>query len=60
MRGIAALSHWEQNDPETDLGDFICNLRHLCKLEGWDWELILDKADFHYAEERLFGWDEDE
>lgn len=51
FRIVHRMNHWGQNDPETDLGDFISNLRHLCDEQGWDWSLILEKANYHYTAE---------
>jgi hypothetical protein len=59
-RVVTSMPYWGQNEPETDLGDFLCDLQHACRLNGWDWDEALEKADFHQLEESKLGWDEEE
>lgn len=52
-RCIIGYRTWgESGDNETDVADFICDLRHLCDEQGWEWETILSRADLHYQAER--------
>lgn len=59
LKVLESASYWGDNDPETDLGDFIAEVRHLCRLKGWDWEKVLEQADYHYRYEANLDWDEE-
>jgi len=37
---------------ETDIGDLLIDLRHLCDKEGLDWGKIADKADRYFDMEK--------
>lgn len=37
---------------ETDIGDLLIDLRHLCDKEGLDWEKIADKATRYFDMEK--------
>jgi hypothetical protein len=54
FRTILYYGQWDgsdQDDVETLAGDFLTDLRHLCDESGYDWELILSRADLHYTAE---------
>jgi hypothetical protein len=40
-----------ENGLQTDMGDLLCDLRHLADREGIDWATVLAHADFHYGYE---------
>jgi hypothetical protein len=39
----------EQEDPETNLRDFLTDLRHLCHIEEWDYDAADRMAYDHYG-----------
>lgn len=41
----------EDEGPEVVIGDFLCNLRHLCRERGWDYEAANARGKLHFEEE---------
>lgn len=37
--------------PEVVIGDFLCDLQHLCHLRGWDFADLLRRGDGHFTAE---------
>lgn len=54
--GEAALDAFKavvgsNDDYKLDIGDLVCDLRHLCDREGVSWQSILDSVEMHYTAE---------
>ena len=45
----------EDEDSETKVSDLLCDLMHLCDLEGLDFKRSVERADSHYSDE----WEEE-
>jgi hypothetical protein len=53
-------SKTNHEDLETIVGDFLCNLLHLCDREDIDFESVMDDAQFAHDEEVEIEQDSDE
>lgn len=48
---LKAGDYWDHGESYA-ASDLICDLRHLCDREGWDFTALLDSAEMHYSSER--------
>jgi hypothetical protein len=55
--GVETFGRLAEEDAHTVISDFLCDLRHLCRMNGLDFDSLLARADGHYVEEvRNGGW----
>ena len=53
IRAEQALAAYSDDDPATNLVDFLADILHWCRAEGHDFAALLDTAEMHFQEETL-------
>lgn len=56
VKSYAATTGSVGNGSQSDIQDLIGDLRHYCWQRKFDWEVVLQNAYYHYAEEQGLHW----
>ena len=55
--GETTFGRLDEEDAETVISDFLCDLHHLCRMNGIDFDSLLTRANGHFVEEvENGGW----
>jgi hypothetical protein len=53
IRAEQALAAYSDDDPATNLVDFLADAMHWCRVEGHDFAALLDTAEMHFETEMI-------
>jgi len=53
IRAEQALAAYSDDDPATNLVDFLADIFHWCRAEGHDFAALLDTAEMHFETEMI-------